>query len=125
MRLKRASLHPASKDIYKQFIDSSIYVMSSRQEGFPLVLLEAMSYSLPIVTFACTPGPQELVKDGENGRVVPPLNIEALANSLIELMNNNHLRSKMGLQSYEMSKQFRLEVILPQWLDLFDEIIPS
>ena len=120
--LKRVSLHSASKDIYNQYIDSSIYVMSSRQEGFPLVLLEAMSYSLPIVTFACTPGPQELVEEGENGRIVAPLDIEALAKSLMELMKNDTLRTRMGLCSYEKSKRYRMDVILPQWIDLLDKI---
>ncbi len=120
--LRRVSISPFTNDIREKYRESSLYVLSSRYEGFALVLLEAMSMSLPIVSFDCRTGPSELIEDGRNGFLVPPLDTEALADRMNRLISNEELRQAMSHQSFEMSKQYRMENILPQWIELLESL---
>ncbi len=120
--LRRVSISPFTTDIREKYRESSLYVLSSRYEGLGLVLLEAMSMSLPVVSFDCQTGPGELVEDGRNGFLVPPLDTEALADRLLRLMGDGELRQAMSHQSFEMSRQYRMENILPQWIELLESL---
>jgi glycosyltransferase involved in cell wall biosynthesis len=115
-------LMPATEDIAKEFSKSSIYVMSSRYEGFGLVLAEAMSCGLPCVSFDCPYGPREIIRDGEDGFLAEDGNIEDLATKIEQLISNEDLRIKMGTKAIHNISRFKPEVIMAQWINLFNSI---
>jgi len=112
-------------DVATNYIESSIYVMSSRYEGLPMVLIEAMSCGLPIVSFDCDCGPREVITDGVNGFLVETNDIKALADKISILIENEKLRIEMGKNAHIKSKQFSINQIMPQWTLLFDELIKN
>lgn len=118
-----AEIIPATKDIVSQYRQSSIMVMSSRYEGFGLVLLEAMAAGLPIVSFDCEAGPDELIEDGKTGILVPPLHIDELAKALDELMDDEAKRKMFSEKALLKAKLFEPEKIVALWKNLFCQIL--
>lgn len=115
-------LKPATSNIAEEFCNASLYVMSSRYEGLPMVLIEAMSYGLPIVSFACPCGPRDIISD-DFGTLVQPGNIQQLADALITWMSND-IKRKMGGQAARVSVQRFLENnVMKQWEELFDSLL--
>lgn len=98
---------------------SSIYVMTSLQEGLPMVLLEAKACKLPIVSFDIQTGPNEIVEDGINGYLVPPFNIKLMADKINDLIENADLRQSMSDHAQMKIEQFDKDVIANQWISLF------
>lgn len=97
--------------------------MSSRYEGLPMVLLEAQSFGLPIVSFACKCGPKDIITDGENGFLVPEGSLLTLADRILRLMEEEELRKRMGMRAFARSKAFSEERIMRHWNDLFYELV--
>ena len=95
--------------------DSSIFVMSSHHEGFPSVLLEAQSKGLPCVSFAFKEGPAEIIDDGVNGFLVEAENVEALAEKLYQLMNDQTLRESFSRMAQKDLARFKPERVLQDW----------
>lgn len=112
-------------NVEKVYCDGSIYVMSSRYEGFGMVLIEAMSCGLPVVSFDCEHGPREIITDGSDGILVEPNNIEQLAAKICHLMENENLRINMGSNAIESVKRFSKEPIMLRWVELFNQIIKN
>lgn len=115
-------LMPATDDIAEELSKSSIYVMSSRYEGFGLVLAEAMSCGLPCVSFDCPYGPREIITDGEDGLLAQDGNIEDLAQKTEQLMADVELRKSMGTKAIMNIARYQSEVIMVQWTNLFESI---
>ena len=115
-------LMPATEDIAEEFSKSSIYVMSSRYEGFGLVLAEAMSCGLPCISFDCPYGPREIITDGEDGLLAENGNIEVLAQKIEQLMSDEELRKDMGTKAIQNISRFKPETIMAQWINLFNNI---
>jgi glycosyltransferase involved in cell wall biosynthesis len=115
----------ATNDVYQKFDESSIYVLSSRYEGLPLVLIEAMSAGLPCVSFACPCGPRDVISDGEDGLLIEPENIEKLAEGICKLIEHEDLRKKMGLAARKNVVRFQEENIMKHWIDLFNVLTDS
>lgn len=115
-------IHPPTVDINSHYINSSIYALSSHYEGLPMVLLEAMSCGLPIVSFACKCGPKDLITNNINGYLIEEGNIKEFANKLMTLMASDELRRKMGICSYKKSLEYSDNVIMNKWIDLFENI---
>lgn len=112
---------PTSR-IQEEYISSSIYVLSSRLEGFGMVLVEAMSCGLPAVSFACS-GPQDIIRHGETGLLIPQGDIEALALGICRLIEDKDLRLRMGkLAAQDIQERFSIEHIMHQWENLFEDI---
>lgn len=111
-------LNPTSR-IYDELLDSSIFVLTSRYEGLPMVLLEALSCGLPVVSFDCQCGPKDLISDGINGFLVENGNIEDFAKKIILLMENKELRKEMGKKARFTANQYSEEKIMNQWVELF------
>jgi glycosyltransferase involved in cell wall biosynthesis len=107
---------------YRHFAQSSIYVMSSRYEGFPLVLLEAMGVGLPLVAFDCPTGPADLITDGTNGLLVPNGNVKALAAALNRLIEDAPLRRQMGAAGLATVAEYRPDRIAARWEQLFADL---
>ena len=101
---------------------ASIFALSSRYEGLPMVLLEAQSYGIPAVSFDCKCGPRDVITDGEDGILVPEGDVPALADALIKLMEDSSLRTRMGRKAREHASRWDKETIMQQWLNLFQEI---
>lgn len=115
--------HNATKNIIKEYINSSIYILSSRYEGLPLVLMEAMSVGLPCVSFACPCGPRDIIHDGEDGILCENGNIQQLADGICKLIENEELRKEMGRKAAINIQRYSLDNIMQQWDQLFKEVI--
>ena len=115
----------ATDNIYKEYQDSAFYVMSSRYEGWGLVLVEAMSCGLPCVSFDCPYGPSDIIRDGEDGFLVENGNIQQLAEKMELLINNKELRERLGVRARLNAARFTSDNIMPQWTKLFETIVQN
>lgn len=116
------TFHSVTKNIEEQYCDSSIMVVSSRWEGFPMVIVEAQSCGLPVVTFDCPYGPSDIVKDKETGFVVPLFDTKALAEKTIELALDENKRKLFGMRAKELSKRFSTENVARLWKDVLEKV---
>lgn len=98
----------------------SVFALSSRGEGFPLALMEAMAMGVPCAAFDCAPGVHEIVRDGEDGLLVAPGNTGELARKLDLLMSDNGLRDRMGDTARENIRRYGTDEIVGRWEALFD-----
>ena len=117
--------HSATNNIYQQYINSSIFTMSSRYEGFGMVLIEAMSVGLPPIAFACPCGPRDIIKNGENGILVEPGNIKGYADSICELIEKPEKRELMAKKAIERTKDYSKDNIMNKWVKLFENLYRS
>ena len=99
-----------------------IFVLSSENEGFGLVLVEAMSVGLPVVSFDCDFGPREIIAHGVSGLLVPPGDVAALAQTMGNLVADSILRERLASGGLEAVRQFDPDAILPQWEDLLRRV---
>ncbi len=102
--------------------DKGIYVMTSRYEGLPLVLLEAQQYNIPIVSFRCPTGPNEIVEDGVNGYLIDCYDTDKMCDRILELMEDSNLRSSFSNHAMDNMDKFDKEKILKQWIELIETI---
>ncbi|QEH96110.1 glycosyltransferase family 4 protein [Gluconobacter thailandicus] len=116
--LSRVTLAPATHQIEAEYRGAGLYVCSSRYEGLPMVLLEASSAGLPIVSFACETGPAEIVEDGVNGVLVQPGDIPELAEALLSLMAQTEKRRTMSAMGRRKALEFQEETVMARWMDL-------
>jgi len=109
-------------NIADQYCASSIFVLSSRYEGFGMVITEAMACGVPPVSFACPCGPRDIIKDGEDGLLVENGNIEQLAEKICYLIENEEIRKEMGRKARINVERFKMENIAKQWDELFRKL---
>lgn len=103
------------KDLYAGY---SLYVMSSRYEGLPMVLLEAKQNYLPIVSFDIDAGPRDVIEDGVNGLLVKSGDTKALADAMCKMIENPDLRKRMSENSQFGMEKFSKDKVLSEWLDV-------
>lgn len=115
----KLSIHHNTKDIVKAYLEGSILVMTSKAEGFPLVLIEAMSCGLPCIAFNCPYGPSEIIEDGKTGYLIPYDNDKAFIEKLDYLMNNPEERERMGKEGQKCAKRFNKSEIMNKFLKVF------
>ena len=101
---------------------SSIFVLSSRFEGFGLVLAEAMSCGLPCISFDCPYGPRDIITNEEDGILVENGNIMALAKALKRLMADENLRQSMGEKAIINVARYDSSSIMNRWEELFSSL---
>lgn len=111
----RVELAGQCSDAIEQIAGSSIFVLSSRFEGFPNVLVEAMSTGRAVIATDCRSGPADLVEHGVNGLLVPPEDVRALETSLDRLIANPEERHRMGASARGIHERLSSENILQQW----------
>lgn len=116
-------LHEPVDNIMEQYLDSSIYVMSSRYEAFPMVLLEAMACGVPCVSFDCPWGPRNIIRHGEDGLLVDYLDSQALADGICRLIEDVSLRKLMGAKAHQNIQRFSQDAVMQQWGELFNTLI--
>ena len=110
-------INSSTDNIAQYFKSASFYCMSSRFEGLPMVLLEAQSFGLPIVSFDCDTGPAELIDNGVSGYLVEPENIEKLSEAITKMINldkDSYLR--MCMNAKENINNFKVNEIVKKWL---------
>jgi len=120
--LNRVQWLPFTEHIEENYKNASIYVMSSRFEGFALVLLEAKAFGLPIVSFDIKNGPNEIVQNGVKGYIVPAFDISIFAESLKVLMKDDKLRAHFTDDSQRNMYQFSKDRIVANWIQLLEEL---
>ena len=115
--------HGQVNDIREEYLKCSIFVLSSRFEGFGLVLAEAMSAGLASVSFTCPCGPRDIIHDGEDGILCENGNIKSLAAGICRLIEDEKLRIEMGRNAVQNIQRFTIDRIMQQWDQLFQEIV--
>lgn len=112
-----------TNDIISQMLRASGCILSSLYEGISLVLIEAMSCGLPLISYACPCGPKELIDHGKNGFLCEVNNEIKLAEYICTIIEDNTLRIKMGQASKKKAEEFQLDRILTKWINLFQTLI--
>ena len=113
---------PPEKNIAQKYLESAIYVMSSRFEGFGMVLIEAMACGIPCVAFDCDYGPGDIITHQEDGVLVEQQNIKDLAEQILHLIKHEEVRKEMGVKAYQNVQRYQIPHIAPQWINLFNKI---
>jgi len=111
------------KNIMEKYLHSSIYVMSSRYEGFGMVLIEAMACGVPCISFNCNYGPADIISAEIDGIVVDKENTTILAREIVRLIENESLRKEMGENAKRNVERFLPVKIVQQWDDLFKSLV--
>lgn len=106
---------PPSIHVENYYKESSLFVLSSNSEGFGMVLLEAISFGLPCISFDCPSGPRDIIKHGITGFLIEQNNSQQFESTLIQLLENKSLLDKMGRVAYINSQQWGDEAILKKW----------
>lgn len=122
LNLQTVFLHPATTDIYSSYLESDIYVSSSRFESFGLVLVEAMACGLPIVGFGSLYGPASIIKDGLTGIHIPPQDTQQLAEAICQMIEHPEKRILMGENGRLEAKKYLPEQIMPLWHGFYESL---
>ena len=118
-------VHHPTDHIFDCYRESSILVSTSLFEPFGLVIPEAMSCGLPVVAFDCLYGPADIITDGVDGFLIKNRDNKAFADRVCQLIESYELRLQMGKAGIASSKRYRSEIIMPQWVSLFNQIVSS
>lgn len=116
-------MHEPVDNIMEKYMDSSICVLSSRYEGFSLVILEAMACGVPVVSFDCPYGPRNIIQNEEDGLLIDYLNYPALADGICKLIENEGLRVQFGTNARSNVLRFSQDSIMEQWEKLFRKLV--
>jgi glycosyltransferase involved in cell wall biosynthesis len=119
----RVILDGPTDDVPGEMAQASIYVLSSRFEGFPLVLIEAMSKGMACVAFDCPTGPADIIDDHRNGLLVPARDVEGLTAALMEMVADEDLRRRCGEAAVETAQGFTMAAIGPKWDEMMQALL--
>lgn len=115
-------LQGAQTNVQDWMAESSILVLTSKYEGFAMVLVEAMTCGLPVVSYACPVGPKDIISDGVDGFLVPPGDEETFASRICELIADEPMRKRMGASALKKSERYEADTVINQWIDLFEQL---
>jgi glycosyltransferase involved in cell wall biosynthesis len=117
-----AHLMGFTEHLHDELARASLYVMTSRVEGFPMVLLEAMGVGVPVVSVDCYTGPSDIVTDGVDGRIVPEEDQPALVEAMSDLMGDDAKRKAFGAKALEAAGRYELRDITARWEERLTEL---
>lgn len=117
-----ARVNRPTDNIALEYSRSSVLAMTSHYEGFPMVMIEAMSAGLPVVTFDYKCGPRDIIKDSETGRIVADGDTEGFAEALLELMRDDERRARMGATATEVRGRYSEAAVMARWMALFGKL---
>ena len=112
----------ATDKVYDEMAKASIFVLSSRYEGFGLVLVEAMAVGIPCVAFACPAGPKDIMSDHHDGILVEKNNVTQLAEAICFLIEHDKEREAYAEHAKVSSERYRVEIVMQKWISLFNNI---
>lgn len=118
-------LENAVEDINSKYAESSILAVSSRFEGFGMIIIEAMQCGIPAISFACPCGPKDIITNGNDGLLVENGNIQQLAESICYVIEHPEERRAMGKNAIDTAKRYSIDEIGKQWTRLFNELTSS
>lgn len=121
-KLFNVKLLPYAKELDKEMEKASIYALSSRYEGWGLVLIEAQAKGLPCISFNCKHGPYEIISNQINGFLISPENTDEFANKLFELTQNINLRQKFSDNSQNNIELFQIDNVIKQWIRMLNSL---
>lgn len=119
INLNKIYFHDPELNIEGKYLDSSVFVLPSRSEGFGMVIIEAMSCGLPVISFDCPHGPGNIITEGKDGFLIENGNIEDFVEKLKLLMDDEMLRNDLGKSGKEKSKKYSAIEIVKKWDHLF------
>ena len=119
---KVCKFNGAVKNIQEKYAESSIYALSSRFEGFGMVIIEAMSHRIPVVSFDCPYGPKAIITNGQDGFLVENGNTKQLAERICYLIEHGEERKEMGNNAIETARKYDINEIGKRWVALFENI---
>lgn len=112
-----------STEVAKLLRSSEIYIMTSRFEGLPMVLLEAMSQGTTCISFDCKTGPSDIITHNVNGILIEDQNFNAMTDGLEQLINNTEQRIELAANGINSLDNFKIDVIYNKYLDIFESIL--
>ena len=118
--LKNAVLKGELSEVENEYLNADVFIMTSRKEGFPMVLLEAKNYGLPVVSFDILTGPREIIKDKKDGFLVPFGDIDGFVQKLDILMKDYNLRKEFQKNAREDIKNYYPEKVIKKWLKIIE-----
>jgi glycosyltransferase involved in cell wall biosynthesis len=116
-------LHPSTHGLRKEMLESSLFLMTSIYEGFPLVMIEAASAGLPFISYACPCGPAEFIRDGVDGFTVPVGDVDGMATRISDCLDRPQLLEEMGRNIRSRALAFGADAIMDQWNRLFSGLL--
>ena len=119
---ERCQLNGPVNDVSKIYEESSVFVLSSRFEGFGLVLAEAMSCGVPVVSFDCPYGPSDIITDGVDGFLIKDWNERVFVDKVCQLIEDADLRQQMGRAAIDSSRRYQPDRIILEWQILFESL---
>lgn len=121
--IRGVNIHPFDPDISPRLVESGMFVLSSRFEGFGLVLIEAMECGLPVVAFDCKSGPGEIITDGVDGLLVRDSDVKALAAAMERLMDDQQFRRSLGKNAVRKASCYSVDDIMKKWKELYRTLL--
>jgi len=109
----------SKEDVLQNMLRSDIYVMTSLTECFPMVLLEASSVGLPLVSFDVPVGPKAIIENGVNGWLIEDRKTEEMAKKVVDILSDRVCLKALGRNSKKMAERYLPENVMPLWFDLF------
>ena len=119
---RRCQLNGRTNDVECEYCQSSLFVLSSRFEGFALVLIEAMSCGLPVLAFDCPWGPRSIIRDNEDGLLVRNGDVHQLADKMLYLISHPNKRKVMAEQAKRKSENYKIENLAMVWKNLLETL---
>ena len=113
------------RNINEKYLEASIFLLTSKFEGFGMVLIEAMASGLPCVSFDCLRGPKDIITNNKNSFLIQNGNEQAFVEKLSLLMENEELRIKLGTKAQESIAIYDLDKIMKQWKNLFESLVTT
>jgi glycosyltransferase involved in cell wall biosynthesis len=114
-----------SNRLQDELAKASLVALSSRAEGYPTIIMEAMSHGVPVVSFDCPNGPAEMITDGVDGVLVPLNDVAALSRALIDLMGDSAKRRRYAEAALAASHRFTAEAVTDRWESLLSDLIEA
>lgn len=115
-------INPPTNAILNEYVHSSLLVMSSNYEGFGMVLVEAMSCGVPVISFDCKCGPKDIIQTGINGLLVPNGDIQSLAYAMMVMMSDEAYRKMLSQNARKVVDTYSEQAVMSQWIRLFTSI---